>query len=244
MDAPRLRSINKIAPPYPLGRFPAGFVASIAGEVVFHLATDAKPSIEGEEWERIFAAAIGAKWKPSNVGLDDVVKANCTWGAKTVKNPNPHTMTKVRLISGRNSPNYSFNRADLSSAAQGLGDSVLAIWNARVDDIRARFPHMRTVVLVKGDGLTEFAVFEFETVRYPKDKYVWERNVRDNLEARDIDTGEHVFTWQPHGSQFTIIERVPEGRVLFGVQKPKRIAHDTVLQSVGFDESWVRVIDS
>lgn len=241
VDSPRLRSVNKIEPPYPLGQFPAGFVMAVARETVCHLALDAKPSIEGEEWERIFAGAIGAEWKPSNVGLDDVVKGNCAWGAKTVKCSNPLTATRVRLISGRNSPNYSFNNADLGDNAQTLGNDVLAIWNARVDDIRARFPHMRTVVLMKSDALTTFCVFEFETVRYPSDLFVWCRNKNNNLEGHNRDTGIHVFTWQPHGSQFTIIEPVPRSRILFSVRVPQTLARDDILQAVGFDPTWVKL---
>jgi len=34
--------------------------------------------------------------------------------------------------------------------------------------------------------------------------------LNDNLEGYDRSGDAHVFTWQPHGSQFTIIENVPE----------------------------------
>lgn len=77
-------------------------------EVVYHLATRTAPILEGTDWEQIFARLIGARWKPSTVGLDDVVLEQTAWGAKTVKNNNPATASKVRLISGRNSPVYSF----------------------------------------------------------------------------------------------------------------------------------------
>ena len=33
---------------------------------------------------RFLRSCVGAEWKPSNVGLDDVVLDNCCWGAKTV----------------------------------------------------------------------------------------------------------------------------------------------------------------
>lgn len=62
------------------------------------------PILEGTDWEQIFARLIGARWKPSNVGLDDVLLEQTAWGAKTVKNDNPATASRVRLISGRNSP--------------------------------------------------------------------------------------------------------------------------------------------
>jgi hypothetical protein len=65
------------------------------------------PALEGSEWERIFAKAIDAEWKPSNVGLDDIIKGAFAWGAKTVKSNVPHQATSVRLIPGRNNPEYS-----------------------------------------------------------------------------------------------------------------------------------------
>lgn len=76
--------------------------------MVYLLASKGKPILEGPEWESIFATCIGADWKPSNVGLDDVILGNIAWGAKTVKARNPAEQSKVRLISGRNSPVYSY----------------------------------------------------------------------------------------------------------------------------------------
>jgi hypothetical protein len=58
------------------------------------LASKGKPELEGSEWESIFATCIGADWKPSNVGLDDVVMGNTAWGAKTVKATKPSTQKK------------------------------------------------------------------------------------------------------------------------------------------------------
>ena len=93
----------------------------IGREIVYLLATREKPTIEGEDWERIFAGSIGAEWKPSNVGLDDIVLGVFAWGAKTVKNPKPYTANTVRLISGRNSLKYSFGENKLDADPQVLG---------------------------------------------------------------------------------------------------------------------------
>ena len=53
---------------------------------------------------------VGADWKPSNVGLDDVVLDNCCWGAKTVfaGSKDISKQKVVRLVSGRNSLTFSF----------------------------------------------------------------------------------------------------------------------------------------
>ena len=72
MAEPRLRTVEKHEPPYRLNQFPTDFPLKLGRELVYHLVTST-PSLEGTTWEAIFARLIGADWKPSNVGLDDVV---------------------------------------------------------------------------------------------------------------------------------------------------------------------------
>jgi hypothetical protein len=97
-------------------------------------------------------------------------------------------------------------------------------------------------VLIKGSDLLEAAVFEFETIRYQLDDYWWQWNERNNLEGYSKETGEHLFTWQPHGSQFTIIEDVPENRLAIRVKKPPIVDSAKVLEGIGFDDSWIEII--
>ena len=129
---PRLRTVDKIKPPYPLNQFPPDFGHKLGKEIIYLLATKSTTDVAGKEWEQIFANCINATWKPSNVGLDDVVLGVCAWGTKTVKYSKPHKVNKVRLISGRNSPAYSFNQTDLDANPQILGDSVLEIWRGLI----------------------------------------------------------------------------------------------------------------
>ncbi|MDE0472466.1 MAG: hypothetical protein OXH57_11045 [Ekhidna sp.] len=82
---PRLRTVDKSSPPYPLNEFNTDFPYILGREIVYLLASKGKGVLEGSEWEEIFAYCIGADWGPSNVGLDDVVLGNTAWGAKTVK---------------------------------------------------------------------------------------------------------------------------------------------------------------
>ncbi|MBN1830180.1 MAG: hypothetical protein JW884_13700 [Deltaproteobacteria bacterium] len=44
------------------------------------------------------------------------------------------------------------------------------------------------------------------------------------------------------GSQFTIIEDVPEHRLAIRIRKPPRLDRDEVLNALKFDESWVEII--
>lgn len=243
--SPRLRTVDKSRPPYPLNEFPNDFPYILGREIVYLLATKGKPSLEGSEWEEIFANCIGAKWKPSNVGLDDVVFGNTAWGAKTVKSSikDFKNLNKVRLISGRNSPVYSYGGTiDTSDDPDKIGEQVLDIWNERVSAIREKYKNLRTVVLVKSNDLATVAVFEFDTIRYDSELYEFEWNKNGNLEGFVKGTKDKRFTWQPHGSQFTILETIPDKRLIIKVRKPPVLDRDKVLNALGFDKSWVTVI--
>lgn len=244
MADPRLKTVNKTMPPYPLGKFPRSFIESVGLEIIFMLATSRSPALEGPEWERIFAKAIKAEWKPSNVGLDDIVKGAFAWGAKTVKCSNPHNTSNVRLISGRNNPEYSFET--IADTDNGIGKQVLQIWNGRVEGIREKFKEVRTVVLLKpqkfDSGKLPFSVFEFETIRYPEDKFEWKRNKQRNLEGFDKKTREHRFTWQRHGSQFTIKESIPKNIAKFFVKMPPSLPEKQILELIGYDSSWIEIV--
>jgi hypothetical protein len=240
--SPRLRTVNKSVSAFPLNEFPKDFPFLLGKELIYLLASKGKPELEGAEWESMFATCIGAEWKPSNVGLDDVVMGNTAWGAKSVKATRPSTQKRVRLISGRNSPNYSFGeRSDQKADPTLIGKLVLDIWNERVSAIRERFKHLRTVVLLKSKDLSEVVVFEFDTIRYDYELYKWEWNKNNNLVGIHKRTGEHCFTWQPHGSQFTIVEDVPEKSLVIRIKQPKALDKDAVLKALGFDRSWVTV---
>jgi len=240
--SPRLRTVDKSLPPFPLNHFPKDFPFILGKELVYLLASKGKPILEGPEWEAIFATCIGAEWKPSNVGLDDVIFGNTAWGAKTVKSSKPSTQSKVRLISGRNSPVYSYgDTIDTNADPNEVGKSVLEIWNERVSAIREKFQNLRTVVLIKSNDLTEVVVFEFDTIRYDPELFVWDWNKNGNLVGIEKSLKEHRFTWQPHGSQFTIIEDVPEKSLIIKIKQPETLDKEEVLKALGFDNSWITI---
>lgn len=240
---PKLKGVEKYRPEYPLGQFPAGFALELGKEIIYLLATRNPPTLEGSDWERIFAKCIGAEWTPSNVGLDDVQLHQMAWSAKTVKNKNPFTARHVRLISGRNSPDYSFQIENVHTEdANSLGEMILGIWNARVVEVRKRFATTCTVVLVKGDDLSEVSVFEEETVRFLPEEYEWEWNQRNNLDGYLKGTDVKRFTWQPHGAQFTVISKIPDDRLRLRIRRPSILNRDEVLQQLKFDDSWIEVV--
>ena len=239
---PKLRKADKVLAPYPLNKFPEELVVSVAKDLILARYIQGTDVFEGSSWEHSFARAIGATWKPSNVGLDDIVLGNCCWGAKTVKSARPKTQPSVRLISGRNSLDYSYETSDVRSMPPGeVGKLVLDIWNARVSQIRQKFQHARTVVLLKGPKLLSGAIFEFELLRVEIELVTWSWNNQRNLEGH-VD-GQHRFTWQPHGAQFTMIEPITD-RVSFSIQLPQNIAPynaETLLKEIGYSKSWIKV---
>lgn len=242
--SPRLRTVSKSVSAYPLNKFNSDFPYILGQEIVYLLASKGRADLQGNEWEQIFALCIGADWKPSNVGLDDVVMGNTAWGAKTVKSgiKNFKDLKQVRLISGRNSPVYSYGGTiDTSADPNEIGEQVLEIWNERVSAIREKYKHLRTVVLVNSNDLSQVAVFEFDTIRYDAELFDFEWNKRGNLEGFVKGTKDKQFVWQPHGSQFTIIEKVLKETLILKIKQPKILNKEKILDAIGFDKSWVTI---
>lgn len=243
LKSPKLRGVDKYKPDYPLGQFPAGFAMELGKELIYLLATRNPPTLEGSDWEQIFARCVGAQWAPSNVGLDDVQLHQMAWSAKTVKNKNPFKVKHVRLISGRNSPDYSFDIENVHTEdPDKLGEMILDIWNARITDVRKKFATTRTVVLVKGDDLSTVSVFEEEALKFLPEDYEWEWNQKGNLEGYLKGSDVKKFTWQPHGSQFTITTVVPDNRLKLRIRRPPLLDRDEVLTQLKFDPSWVEIV--
>ena len=243
-QTPKLKNAVKTHPLYKLNAFGKSFALSLGREIIYLLATRGEPRLEGNDWEEIFARCIGAKWTPSNIGLDDVSleKHSMTWGAKTIKNHNPFDVETVRLICGRNSPDYSFSVRNVHEIPQDdLGTKILQIWNKRVEGVRTRFSNVRTVV-IKGDDLSEISVYEEDTLLFIPAEYKWQWNDRGNLEGHEKNSKRHRFTWQPHGSQFTVISDVPQNRLKLRIKTPPRVRQKDVFNSIGYEDSWIEIV--
>ena len=71
---------------------------------------------------------------------------------------------------------------------------------------------------------------------------MWEVNSNGNLIGKDIETGKTRFTWQPHGSQFTIHTVVPNNALKFRIKRPPLLTKEAILNSIGFNGSWVEIV--
>lgn len=242
MKQPRLRdSRNLISELYPLGNIPENIITKIAAGIVYRAHTGRK-DITGDDWGDILADAVDGIHYAKPVGITDVATKTTAWSAKTVKTSNPFTSVNVRLISGRNSPDFSYGIEDPHDDVQKTGDAVLGIWNGRVDIAQAHHPRIRVNVLVRNYELTEFVMYEEYLEHFRISDYEWKENDRGNLEGFHKRTGEKCFTWQPHGSQFTIHSVVPDDAIKFRVRRPPLLTQEAALENIGFDESWIEIL--
>lgn len=239
---PKLRTVNKSIPPFSLNNFPARFPYKIGEQLIYILATRGATDIEGKEWEQIFANAIDAIWKPSNVGLDDIVLGNTAWGAKSVKANKPAIIKKIRLISGRNDliNSYDYN-VQPGELPDEHGELILNIWNERVSSIRKFYKHLRTVILIRSYDLIESVIFEFDTIRYDPELFYWKWKGK-NLYGYQKSNNSQKFTWQSGGQQFTIFETVQPENIKINIKKPALLKKEFILDEIGYDETWITVI--
>lgn len=242
MKHPRLRDSHKLTTSeiYPINEIPDEIIIKIASYFTYLLYMGRK-DITGADWGDAFAKAIRGIHLASPVGIADVVKGKMAWSLKTVKNPNPLTANRVRLISGRCSPDYSYGITDPHEDIAKTGRAVLGIWNERINLALDNYNQLRTIVLVRSEDCLSYCLFEEDTHRFPSNDYEWETNRNGNLIGNSIISHNTKFTWQPHGSQFTIHEDVPANAIRFTIRKPPIISPEAVLSSIHFDASWVDI---
>jgi hypothetical protein len=198
-----------------------------------------RKDITGDDWGDVFAGAIGGTHFASPVGIVDVALNQMAWSTKTVQSANPHRATSVRIISGRNSPDYSYGITDPHADIQKTGDAVLSIWNARLDIAKNEYNLLREAVLIRNIEGRTFTYFETELTQFSPSEYEWKKNDRGNFEGFRKSDDTHTFTWQPHGSQFTIIQQVPPSASKFKLPAIPLIDKEATLVTIGFNEDWI-----
>ena len=101
---------------------------------------------------------------------------------------------------------------------------------------------MRTSILVRSEDLLTYTLFEEENHRYVASSYRWEENKNGNLIGIDIESGVTRFTWQPHGSQFTIHTNIPSNAIKFRIKQPPKLDVEETLKQIKFNDSWVEIL--
>ena len=225
--------------PYPLGEIPREAAITVGKQIVHRFAVG-HANITGDDFGGIFANAIDGVHRASPLGVADVIHNGCAWSVKTVQDKRPFEAKTLRLISGRNSPDYSHGISNPRQDLSATGRAVLSIWNGRVDEALDQYDDLRVAVLVRNMGTREFVLFEDEARRYIPDNYTWHENKRHNLEGTEISTAKRMFTWQPHGSQFTIHREVPPAARRFRIASNVPIVKfEHILGLVQYKDDWI-----
>ncbi len=243
IDDTRLRGNKaRLHGPWPLGSFPRNVVVAIGKQLVHRMAIG-HSDITGDDSGTIFANAIQGTHRESPLGIADVLLNGNAWSVKTIKAAKPFEQTVVRLISGRNSADYSLGVENPHADINATGKAILSIWNARVNESLGEHDDLRIAIFIRNMEAKEFVIFEEAATRYAGDDYRWEKNNRGNFEGYEKSTGEHKFTWQPHGSQFTIKRHVPGSAIKFIINKnPLLIEEEHVLRLAKFNDNWVEIV--
>lgn len=242
MTEPRLRGGNPLPRgPYPLGQIPNSVLIEVGKQIVHRLAVG-MGDVEGNDFGTIFANAVHGEHLSRPLGLADVIWNGCAWSVKTVKQVRPFDATRVRFISGRNSPDYSLGIENPHADPAATGRAVIAIWNSRVNRALEECEDLRNVFLLRNVAAKEFVLFEESTQRFIPDDYSWRFNQRNNLEGTEKVTGVHRLTWQPHGSQFTIFRDIPGSARQFTINRNVPLVDpSTVLAYVDYRDSWIEI---
>ncbi|CAH1572111.1 hypothetical protein NB559_21805 [Vibrio parahaemolyticus] len=237
LGSPKLRDSHLLKRPYPLGELTEECLLSICKSLAYQMAVGDK-DLSGEKWEQIFAKGIEGINLSRPLGLADVVKDSFSWSVKTLKVANPHKASKVRIISGRNNVNYSYGIENPLEDIETTGEAVLSIFNERLKTAKSEYKDLTHSILVRSPNFNEFTYFEKEAEIIDPKTISWEKNKNGNLQGYDLNKN-HVYTWQPDGSQFTIIYQIPENAIRFTLKKPESLDFDSVIELIGFDDSWV-----
>lgn len=208
MQYPRLRDSKKRTKKedYPLGEIPNSVIKRIGKRIAYAFAVS-KSDINGEDWGDIFANAIEGEHLNSPLGLADVIKDTMAWSVKSVKSNKPFDCKRIRIISGRCSPDYSYGINDPHSDIQATGRAVLGIWNERVNIAKDHYEPLRSSILIRNPNTLEFCIYEHEVHRFNTKDYRWDVNRNGNFNGYRISDNKHVFTWQPWRAIYDTLRR-------------------------------------
>ncbi|MBC6438754.1 MAG: hypothetical protein GDA52_11670 [Rhodobacteraceae bacterium] len=239
----KIRGQNKARKhePYPLSEFSESVIQVLGKHIVHYLAVG-HTDVSGDDFASMFAQAIGGMHYAAPLGIADVAWNGIGWSVKTVKNRAPHSCTSVRLISGRNAPSYSAGISNPFNDIQATGRAVIEIYNARIDQAKDEHDELRMLVFIRDMPTRRFTIYEREISKYPVNNFEWRLNRNKNFEA--WEGARHAFTWQPHGSQFTILEPVPSGASRFQITKNVPVLEmQQIINLVRFSPDWIRILD-
>jgi len=230
--------------PHPLGELPDDLVVRI-GKHIVHRISVGQADITGDDFGTILAKALDGEHRQKPLGIADVTWNECAWCVKTIQDKNPFNQKKICLISGRNSPQHSYEINDPLKDIEATGAAVLNIWNKRLNQSLAEHDDMRIFILIRNMATLQFTLIEMEASRFIPADYRWEKSKGKNLWGFHRLTNERRFRWQPHGSQFSIFHQVPASACRFRIVKqPPVVEEHEILKFVGYEDSWIQKVSA
>ncbi len=208
------------------------FAQELGKDLTFLLATRGKLELDNEEWARMLERA--ARTESSNRAV--LRRARCfrVW----------HPF-ETRHVSLTNTLKLSAEFHELlrngESDSNKFGAMILDAWNKSLSVARG-FDEERFSVLFAGMNSSCAAFFEIPIISYEPSEYDWDWNEDDGLDGYVKGTCCQRFTWQPHGSQFTITTVIPDNRLKLRIRQPPRLDREEVLTQLRFDPSWVEIV--
>jgi hypothetical protein len=200
--------------------------------------------MSGKQWEQIYAYAIDTPWVSSNEKIIDVKKGFSAYSAKTVKQKNPLSAETARIIKCRPDPRHEYKMSITpgQTSPKNIGDSVLQIWNDRFDLLSKTYTTLEETILIRSHDLNSFCFFNNPLKKYDPKQFVWSWNTNSNLVGYDLNN-EHIFTWQPSGSQWTKKVKIPNHKKLITFKKKVSApSYGVVLESIGYDNTLVNTV--
>ena len=108
----------------------------------------------------------------------------------------------------------------------------------------AIFTCLATTRLPNGVSARDALFEQSMPVEYWGTQFIVTRSLRKNgnLIGINKETGEQCFTWQPHGSQFTIHARIPQNAVKFKIKQPPKLDVEETLRQINFSDEWIEKV--
>ena len=210
----------------------SSFAQELGKDLTFLLATRGRLELDNEEWARMLELAMRAE-SPDRAIL---LRARCFRVRHTFE------IHHVSLANTLHLPvDYDKAVGECAADPNSLGAMILEAWNKSLT-IVCGFDEERFSVLFAGMDSPCAVFFEVPIVSFEPSEYVWEWNEDGGLDGYEKETDVQRFTWQPHGSQFTVISRVPDNRLKLRIKQPPLLDRDAVLTQLKFDPSWVEIV--
>jgi hypothetical protein len=200
--------------------------------LTFLLATRGRLELDNEEWARMLELAM----RTESPGRAILRRARCfrVWHTFEIHH--------VGLANTLHLPvDYDKAGGECVADPNRLGAMILEAWNKSLT-IVCGFDEERFSVLFAGKDSSSAVFFEVPIIPFEPSEYDWDWNEDDGLDGYVKGTGVQRFSWQPHGSQFTVISRVPDNRLKLRIRRPQLLDRDSVLKQLKFDPSWVEIV--